>query len=262
MQDIQVIKEKKMRQYQKGFTLIEIALVLVIVGLMLAGSLSLMSGQRDSVKLKESQTKLENLKNVLLNFAAINGYLPCADGDGDGKEDRASSGACSTVVGTLPYSDIGVSLANIKDGYGNKIRYAINTDTIDAQKICYDGNPVGEARNSANYFCNATAPNFTFRTPPTNSVAGNGDYTICDNKATCAAATDIALSNASVVLIAFNKDGPQQLNSCSSVSDAKEKQNCDANQIYVQGTYNNVTGNFFDDNVVGITGYEIKQKTY
>jgi hypothetical protein len=66
------------------------------------------------------------------------------------------------------------------------------------------------------------------------------------------------LNQASVVLVAYNQDGLRQLSSCNSMP-AKEKENCDIDQYYVSATYNGTQSNFFDDNVIGITGYEVKK---
>jgi len=251
-----------MKRLEKGFTLVEIAVVLVIIGLLIGGSMTMLSEQRKSVKLKESQEKLMSIKEALLNFVVVNGYLPCADGDNDGLEDRDASNPkkCLTVVGEVPFQNLGLSLANVTDSYHNKIRYAINTETTDAQKICYDNNPTGENQNSANYFCAVNAPNFTLQTPPTASAPSSGDYTICDDVDNCSSGSNVALDQASVVLVAFNQDGYQQIHNCNSISGAKEKQNCDTNQYYVKGIYHGEGSNFFDDEIVGITGYEIKQK--
>ena len=215
----------------------------------------MLSSQRQAVKYQESQVKLKQAKEALLNFAVVNGYLPCADGNGDGQEDRHSTNnTCTTRVGHLPFKDLGLSLKDIEDGFHSKIHYAINTDTSDSAKIC-------DPSEAASYFCNqSSAPVFERTTPPTAGTAGSGNYTVCDDQATCSPPANIALAEASVILVAFNKNGYDQINNCNSVSGAKERENCDTDAFYVQGSYAEDAANFFDDKVLGITGYEIKNK--
>lgn len=66
-----------------GFTLAELALVLVIVGLLSSGLLGSLSAQMETRKLGEARRDLAEIREALLGFAATNGYLPCPDKDTD-----------------------------------------------------------------------------------------------------------------------------------------------------------------------------------
>ncbi len=97
----------------RGFSLIEMAVVLVIVGLLVAGLLLPLSAQIDQRNYNETQRELSEIREALLGFAlsnaAANGnpYLPCPDSNGDGFENRMGN-ACVNTVGNLPWATLGL----------------------------------------------------------------------------------------------------------------------------------------------------------
>ncbi|MFY9942265.1 MAG: type II secretion system protein, partial [Desulfobacterales bacterium] len=70
---------------QNGFTLLEIAIVMVIVGLLAGGGVSLMGMLTARKARNDCQQYLTLAKNALVTFAVVNGRLPWADTDGDGQ---------------------------------------------------------------------------------------------------------------------------------------------------------------------------------
>ena len=68
-----------------GFTLVEMAIVLLIVALAIGGGLSVFSAQVEVQKVKETQSALEDAKEALIGYAASHlaadsrPYLPCPD---------------------------------------------------------------------------------------------------------------------------------------------------------------------------------------
>lgn len=127
---------------QIGFTLTELAMVLVIVGLLLGGLIVPLSAQQDLRATKTTQDKLAEAKNALLGYAAANGRLPCPAQAGSGKSAPESAGACTATlngvaVGFLPASTLGLSPLNSTgmslDGWDQPIRYAISTVAVGAQ---------------------------------------------------------------------------------------------------------------------------------
>jgi prepilin-type N-terminal cleavage/methylation domain-containing protein len=113
-----------------GFTLLEMAVVLVIVGLLLGGLLPVISGQMDQQRRNETRKYMDEVRDALLGYAVstANKRLPCPDSNGDG----TAEAACTTVaqqVGTLPYKDLGVAE---KDAYGNVLSYAVTREFADS----------------------------------------------------------------------------------------------------------------------------------
>ncbi len=107
----------------KGFTLVEIAIVLAILALLLGGMLVPISAQIDQQKIMETEKSIELAKEALTGFAMVKGYLPCpAVSATDGNEDR-SSGNCNKRVGFLPW----VTLASPRqDAWGHLFRYSVS----------------------------------------------------------------------------------------------------------------------------------------
>jgi len=138
---------------QKGFTLIEITIVLLILGLLIAGILGPLSIRVEQKQRQETQDQLDDIKNTLIGFAITEGRLPCPDcriatagscNDpsvtlNDGREDRigaAGSQTCAADVGSnnyysignLPWVDLGVSEF---DAWREHFTYAVTSDFAD-----------------------------------------------------------------------------------------------------------------------------------
>ena len=105
----------------KGFTLLEMAIALLIVVLLLGGMLGPLSSRRLQQDRVDTKKYMENVRQALIGYSIINGRLPCPDcpdttvgtcGSGgtanDGIEDK-SGGVCRTRVG----GDLKTSVGNI-----------------------------------------------------------------------------------------------------------------------------------------------------
>lgn len=108
----------------RGFTLVEVAIVLVIVGLLLSAFLAPLSAQRDLKDYSQVRTDLAQIQEALYGFAVANGRLPCPDTTGDGIADTCVgvTGATSTP-GNLPWVTLGVQ-AN--DPWNRPYQYRVN----------------------------------------------------------------------------------------------------------------------------------------
>lgn len=131
---------------QRGFTLIELAIVMFIVALLLGGMLLPLSAQQDVRSFAETQKNLALARDALLGFAMANDRLPCpATSASNGVESPAGGGVCTnawggTTNGYLPAVTLGLSPVDTSgyflDGWGgetaNRIRYAITTSDTSA----------------------------------------------------------------------------------------------------------------------------------
>jgi len=96
-----------------GFTLIEMAIVLIIVGLLMAAFLTPLGVQRDLRDYSETKVRLEQIRESLYGYAMINGKLPCptttanpADNVNYGHSDATC--LITAGAGVLPWKDLGV----------------------------------------------------------------------------------------------------------------------------------------------------------
>jgi len=123
------------RPAQTGFTLTELAIVLVIVGLLIGGMLMSLSTSRDITNEKETQKQLASINEALLGFAAAQQRLPCpALAGATGIESPAGGGPCNAnYTGYLPAITLGIAPTNAQgyaiDAWGNPIRYAVTNIT-------------------------------------------------------------------------------------------------------------------------------------
>lgn len=115
-----------------GFTLVEMAVVLVILALMLGGLLVPISAQIDQQRYTETRKTMEEIKEALIGYALTHGYLPCpAKSVSDGLEDRTGT-SCTKRVGHLPWAELGVYK---HDGWNHLFRYSVTPAYSNSTKI-------------------------------------------------------------------------------------------------------------------------------
>jgi prepilin-type N-terminal cleavage/methylation domain-containing protein len=123
---------------RNGFTLIEMALVLMIAGLLLGGLLAPLSAQMEQRRISETEESLEKIKEALMGYAVMNGQLPCpanpglASGLGNAGVARPPPCNAANSAGVLPWATLGVSET---DAWGNRYTYRVTdyfTDSLGA----------------------------------------------------------------------------------------------------------------------------------
>ena len=95
----------------RGFSLVEISIVLIIIGMILSMGLGMMKSLTRTSSVKKVKNDMEIAENVLYAFATSRGRLPCPDTDGDGRENCPVSNCSSPPCG-LPFLDIGTDNAD------------------------------------------------------------------------------------------------------------------------------------------------------
>lgn len=119
------------RKSEVGFTLVEMAIVLVIFGLLLSAFLAPLSAQRDLKDYTETQKSLEEIKESLIGYALSHGYFPCpAISASNGGEDRTGATCTgSKRVGFLPWAELGVPKL---DSWDHLYRYSVTLAYADS----------------------------------------------------------------------------------------------------------------------------------
>lgn len=96
-----------------GFTLVEMAVVLVIVGILIGGMVTSLSAQRELRDYNDAKLQLERIREALYGYAIINGKLPCPTTTTD-PTDNVNYGhgdaTCplTSAAGFLPWKDLGI----------------------------------------------------------------------------------------------------------------------------------------------------------
>lgn len=125
-----------------GFTLVEMAMVLFIVTLLLAGLVPTISSQMEQQRINETRKQMSEIREALIGFALRNGRLPCAargatptggsfSGLYAGNEypDCNNSTQADKAYGVVPWITLGTSET---DGWGNRFTYRVSSDFADA----------------------------------------------------------------------------------------------------------------------------------
>jgi prepilin-type N-terminal cleavage/methylation domain-containing protein len=120
---------------ERGFTLTELAIVLLIVAVLLGGLLMPLSARIDMRNVAQTEQTLADIRDALIGFAAANGRLPCpapattASGAAEaGMEATTGSGsalACAEEAGVLPWATLGVVET---DAWNRRFSYRVTDD--------------------------------------------------------------------------------------------------------------------------------------
>lgn len=134
---------------QQGYTLFELAMVLLIVSVISVGTIRLMAVYTKNQKHQTEKSELANIKSAIIQFAIQNGRLPCPDTNGDGNmgdgSNVANVNSCGVnplggdaasslsdqrrvVAGLLPFNDLGVAG---KNQYGKPFHYVVTLHYAD-----------------------------------------------------------------------------------------------------------------------------------
>lgn len=124
-----------------GFTLIEMAIVLVVIGLIVSGGLVAVGPVVENAKINETVQKLDRVEQALVVHVIQHGCLPCPAGPGEpataaydagyavagGAEYTTSctAAACDFAQGALPWVKLGISEADASDAFGARFSYSV-----------------------------------------------------------------------------------------------------------------------------------------
>ena len=238
------------RNRSQGFTLVEMAIVLMIVGLLLGGMLVPLSAQMEQRNVTETRKQLDEIQQALLGFAIVNGRLPCpADRTTPTGGTNAAlipagqeykdpiTGSCAAAivfgnnaVGVLPWATLGL---NETDAWGRRYTYQVTANWA-------DGPPQPDGTGAAG--CNATV-GVSFQ------LCSSSNQNILNT----VGGTSLTPNNVPAVIVSHGKNGAgaytQQGIQLPVSSDADEQENSNGTLSFVSKSPTPT----FDDLVVWIS---------
>lgn len=242
---------------QPGFTLAELAIVLVIVSLLLGGMMAMVSAQTEQRKWNDTQSRLEAARDALIGFAISNGRLPCpatctnppqctTGSLGDEAPTGGATSCTSSYGGFLPARAIGFQPIDAQgfalDAWGNRIRYALAATLDTSVSTC--------SAPTLPHFNNATKLKLNGITckPADLVVCSTSPATVTNM--VCDANTSVT-NQKTLVAIVFSTGK----NGAAGGSGKNEARNLDANALFVSRPPDpaNATGGEFDDQVLWIS---------
>lgn len=201
---------------ESGFTLIEIAVVLVIVGVLLGSFIGSFTQRIETTRRDNTKKQLENIRTALLGFASAKGRLPCpTTTTGSGLEVPFPGSTtvipCSLQHGFIPGKTLGIDGAYNRDNllidvWGNPIRYSVTTT---------NANP--------NAFTSAPGAGGMQDVEMANLAP---DLNICDGDSSllnaCDGSVTTLINNAPFVVLSLGKDGNDFVTNLAPNSDQGE----------------------------------------
>ncbi|GAA5170221.1 prepilin-type N-terminal cleavage/methylation domain-containing protein [Viridibacterium curvum] len=116
----------KLLNTQRGFSLIELAVVLLILALLAGGVVSVLRIQQEQKVLTETRAVLNDAREALFAYAEVHKGLPCPDTDGDGLK---NDGCSDTVRGKVPWKNLGLSRGD--DAWNQALHYVVSKELVE-----------------------------------------------------------------------------------------------------------------------------------
>ena len=179
-----------------GFSLLELAIVLLVVGLLLGGLAAPLSARVEQQRVDSTSQQLADIRAALTGYALANDALPCpATPASNGRASPTATG-CTAQHGFVPAVTLALQGARnddqlLLDAWGDPIRYSVTNSDADG-----DGNwdfvRPGEMRNVT---VATLAPNLRVCTTAAGSTATS-----------CASNATTVVSTAPAVLLSMGGD--------------------------------------------------------
>lgn len=113
-----------------GFTLIEVAIVTVVLTLLLGGLLIPLAAQVDQRRYAETRKSMDEIKEALIGFAQTHGRLPCPAPAGGNGEALDPPDCDENFEGDLAWTTLGVPQS---DAWGRRFHYRVTREVVKPQ---------------------------------------------------------------------------------------------------------------------------------
>jgi prepilin-type N-terminal cleavage/methylation domain-containing protein len=237
---------------QRGFTLIELSIVVAIAAVVLGVVLSLVNTQIENAKAANMRSRMETIKAALVMFVARNSRLPCpaiesfAPTHNDYGLEAPTPGTCTgaTVAGTavrgmLPFRTLGLPEEDGYDVYASRFTYVVTTAATNL-----NANNIAGATGTITL--HSAEPPALGLQPIGNQI--NACSTTAGDNGCNSNAIAIVLSHGPNAMGAFQQSGQQT----TLPSSALELENTNTDEMFVLARYSQ-NDPVFDDTMLVLT---------
>lgn len=121
---------------EAGFSLVELSIVILIMGLILGGIALPLAQQRDNARLAEAERQIDDVRDALEGYLLVNGELPCPATPGSGGAAAPSGGSCTRQHGFVPATTLDLRGSRnddnlLLDPWGAPLRYSVTAVDTD-----------------------------------------------------------------------------------------------------------------------------------
>lgn len=242
---------------QQGFTLIEIAIVIMIIGLIVGTLIPTWLSQTANQRIANTKTGGDTIKSTLISFISRNNRLPCPAngalpvGDPNYGRETTPPGTCtgaivagSTVRGIVPWVSLGLSEPTASDAYLRRFSYQVTTSQTNLVATTLPG-------MRGTITIHGAAP-IQLGLAPTGNQVNACSTTAGDNSCNIASVVAI-LSHGENGFGAFLPSGAVM----PAATAAREAENADDDANLVRADYSNNPTDPFDDILLALTPDEL-----
>ncbi|MDH3387030.1 MAG: type II secretion system GspH family protein, partial [Gammaproteobacteria bacterium] len=120
----------KIGRNQHGFTLVEIAIVLLIVTILLGYTVAMFPRQQELKQYRAADQEMDRILDAIIGFAQVNGRLPCPAIPASAGVESYGAPDCTDYGGFVPINTLGLTgRVNedtlLLDPWGNPYRYYV-----------------------------------------------------------------------------------------------------------------------------------------
>lgn len=219
-----MMKMSRLQNLSRGFTLLEMSIVLLIMGLLLGSVMKPMGSRLVDRQRSDTTNQLGNIREALIGYAAVNHKLPCPLVVG--AVSTPGNAVCNVAHGYVPAAALGITghfddNGLLIDSWGSPIQYHVSLTDADSDSLS-DFTTAGEMRDVS---MQKLVPEFE----------------VCDS-ASCGL---LRANGLPVVLISTGSGGG---------TSADELENLDSDNRFVSRDLDVVGNDQFDDIVLWLSG--------
>lgn len=122
---------------QNGFTLVELSVVILIMGLILGGLAMPLATQRDNARFQDGHKQLETIETAVKGYALVNGSLPCPATPASNGNSSTAGSVCTVQHGFVPATTLNIDGPRngdslLLDPWGSPYRYSVSNSDVDS----------------------------------------------------------------------------------------------------------------------------------